>query len=526
MSFGCNAPWSDFAVSSADNRTSVCCRFLGKAPTTFDTGGRVRPLAELWHSPEIQAVRRLQSGHESLSGCSSCPNSIERPQTTRQVYFDYNDTEHLSPGQQANLDLARREFEAGTLEPISLPLRYLLYFSWFCNLSCTICNQLPNRDQMRAALPDDLFEQWREALAVALQVECFGGEPFTIPPAIAFMRKFAADPEMDPVRLRITTNGTLLHKHLDWLKQKRRVTLNVSIDSIGAGYERIRVGGSWEQVRANLLAAQHIAHSEQPEWVVSTNALITKTGIPFLPEFARFHVESGLNTFFQALRFDRGNEEVLYHEDVLAFPGLLKEVEGWRDFFAEAIAILADGGLNGAAEGLSGFYEQLKRSEHHPYYRINPFGLRLAVVEGAANILGLVAGSVGKAETDSIIASPPDIVEGNAGFVSMDPDFGLAIRITFGHGVPSGGIIGLRLAWSLPLPVGSIPCHALFYDMPPFQLLSWKESTSAAERTIDMVIRDTVAARTQIAMVPTMMNAKIGIRNALPDRLEIWIAED
>jgi len=523
---GCTAPWSDLVVSSADNRTSICCMFLGKAPDTFDSGNRVRPLRDLWHAPELQAVRHLQSGGDPTPGCAACIHSIEAPPSRREPYFDFSTQGRLSERQQANLDLARQEAATGSLTPESLPLRYLLYFGWFCNLSCIICNQLPNRDQMPATLPDDLFEQWRDHFAAAIMIDCIGGEPFTIPPAIAFMRKFVADSDLAGVRLRITSNGTLLHKHLDWLRRKERISFNISIDSIGDGYEHVRAGGKWAQVRDNLLAACEIARAERPEWTVSTNALLTRSGVPFLPEFARFHVESGIPTFFQALKPDRGNEEVLYREDILSFPHLLDDLPDWEDHFKQAIAIFETSGQPEAAKGLRDYFDRIRRTRAEPRRNLDPFGRLLGAAEGAEGILGLVVGSVGK-EKDAGIRTSPPVVEGSlAGFTSADPDFGLGLRLNFRGGVPNGGIVGIRLSWPATLPPDIRHCHAIFYDFPPFLLLSWKECRRGDERVVDMVICDTTAARTDVSMVLTMMNARINTRNALPHRLEVWTTDD
>lgn len=526
MRTGCNAPWSDIIVSSADNRTSICCMYLGEAPSTFATDRTVRPLRELWHAPELQAVRRLQAGGEPTTGCGACAHSIEAPASRRLLYFDFHTTDPLTERQQANMALAEREFAAGSLLPESLPLRYLLYFGWFCNLSCIICNQLPNRDQMPATLPDDLFEQWRDHFAAAIMIDCIGGEPFTIPPAIAFMRKFAAAPDLASVRLRITSNGTLLHKHLDWLKQKDRISFNISIDSIGDGYEHVRAGGKWAQVRDNLLEIRRIARTERPHWTVSTNALLTRSGVPFLPEFARFHVESGILAFFQALKPDRGNEEVLYREDILGFPRLLDDTPHWEDCFQQAITIFETSGQPDAARGLRDYFERIRRTRAEPRRNVDPFGRLLGAADGAAGILGLVVGSVGKERDAGIRTSPPDIADSLAGFTSADPDFGLGLRLSFKGGVPNGGIVGIRLSWPALLPLGTLYCHAIFYDFPPFLLLSWTEYRRGDERVVDMVICDTAAARADVSLVLTMMNARINTRNALPHRLEVWVSDD
>lgn len=55
-------------------------------------------------------------------------------------------------------------------------------------------------------------------------------KPFALPEAISFIRQFAADPDFDTVTLAVHTNGTLHHKHMQSLRQKRKLTVCVSLD--------------------------------------------------------------------------------------------------------------------------------------------------------------------------------------------------------------------------------------------------------------------------------------------------------
>ena len=517
---GCSAAWSDLIVSSADNRVTNCCNFFGPAPATFGADGKVRPLAELWNSPEVMAIRRLQSGGQHTAGCTGCAHSIETAPGQRLPFFEFTSIDPLNGAQRANMERAIRLRQSGALHLDTLPVRYVLFFGWFCNLTCTICNQVPHRDHMAATLSDDLFEQWREQFATAIQVECIGGEPFTIPPAIAFMRKFAAAPDMEPVRLRVTTNGTVLHKHLDWLKGKERVSLNVSIDSVAGAYETIRAGGTWTQVRDNLLRVRDIIATSHPHWRLDTNALLTRTGITALPDFARFHVDNGIGTYFQTLVFTRGNEEALYREDVLRYPVLLDGLPGWRDSFAEAIAIFEGGGQPEPAATLRTLLDQLNGGRTEANQRIDPFERLLARVDGAGEILRLMVGSVGSDHAQ------PSMDGDMAYYSSTDNNFGLVARINFQGGVPGGGdVIGLRLTWPSRLPPGSLRCHATLPEGHGVVLKSWTERRDGDDFIIDMIAHNTMPPGTDVPLLIALMNAGLDSRNVLPVRLEVWVPE-
>ena len=492
--------------------------YMGDAPTTFSADGALTSVMDKRNSPQLQAVRRLQAGGVATKGCEACFFSITHPADRRPVYFDYDTQGSITARQQANLDLVRHEFETGAVELRSKPLRYLLYFSWFCNLSCVICNQLQSRDHKPDTLPDDLYDRWREDFADALLVDCIGGEPFTIPPAISFLRKFAADTELAEVRLRLTSNGTLIHKHLDWLKAKHRINFNISIDAIGAGYESIRIGGKWEQLRANLLAIRDLRRTERPEWFLGTNALVTKTGIPHLADYARFHVEEGISTFFQVLKLDRGNEEALYREDVLTYPSLLEDVPDWDDCFTEAADIFERGGQTDVTVALRGFRDRLRHAVVEPCRSVDPFVQKLADISGAENIQRLIVGNLGQSGPQA------QRIEDLAEFSSPDPDFGLVARLNFQGGVPGGGVIGLRLSWPDHIPDGTRYCQSVVYDLRPFQVLRWKEYKAEGRRIVDMVILSQSAPGQDASLMVSLMSAGAKHRNILPTGLEVWTA--
>src|SRR5262249_19020492 len=125
------------------------------------------------------------------------------------------------------------------------------------------------------------------------------------------------------------------------------------------GFENIRVGGKWSLVERNLLALKEIIAKERPEWFLATNALVMKTGVPYLPEFARWHVRHNIQTHFLDFINFRGTEDAFYAENLLDQPQLLDDVRGWEENFREAIELFHAAGHTPASASLQHFYDRL-----------------------------------------------------------------------------------------------------------------------------------------------------------------------
>jgi hypothetical protein len=348
----CSAPWYELNISAPDNIVSACCYYAGDKDPWLDEPADIKAY---WNSRAFQQVRRINglTPPEGSNGCSSCFYFQNR--TEGAQYFDFDDAmsqADLSDAQRTNLARARDDFAGGLVEVTSTPLRIYANFGFACNLSCTMCHQVPRRNENRRQVSANSLLAWREALESAVDVTVIGGEPFALPEAIKFIRSFIADPAYDAVRLTICTNGTVHHKHMDTLRRKRKLSMAISLDSIGEGYERIRVNGKWDLVERNILEFIETQRKERPEWSLQTNALVQKTGIPLLPRFAAWHAKHRIITSFYDFINSRGTEDACYSENVLNNPHILDDMPGWEEYFHEAVEIFRKAGLTVAADTL------------------------------------------------------------------------------------------------------------------------------------------------------------------------------
>lgn len=361
----CTAPWYELNISAPDNIVSACCYYAGeKEPWSEETTS----IDTYWNGPRMQMLRRLQArltaaGNEPTAESHGCSNCFYFENTRPgAAYYDFSvePLGVLSDAQRKNWQLARKEHAAGFERVECTPLRLYMNFGFACNINCIMCHQVPRRRDNRRQVYADNILAWRDALKAALSVVVIGGEPFALPEAIRFLRTFIPDPDFDAVRLDIHTNGTTHHKHMDLLRKKRKLHICVSLDSISKGYEHIRSGAQWDLVERNMMMIKEAMQTDRPEWGLTTVGLMLKTSVPFLPEFAAWHVKHDIRTGFYDFVNAPGVEDTYYRENILNNPEVLNDIPNWQHYFTEAAMIFRDGGHGYAADNLDNYVGRIE----------------------------------------------------------------------------------------------------------------------------------------------------------------------
>lgn len=450
----CSAPWYELNISAPDNIVSACCYYAGDKDPWLDQPTDIR---SYWNSRAFQEVRRVNGlvPPGGSNGCSTCFYFQNRTEGTQ--YFDFDaaiSRADLSNAQRANLVRARADFTNGVAEVTSTPPRIYANFGFACNLACTMCHQVPRRSENRRQVSASSVLAWREALESAIDVTVIGGEPFALPEAIKFIRSFIADPAFDAVRLTICTNGTVHHKHMATLRQKRKLSMAISLDSIGEGYEHIRVNGKWDLVERNILEFIETQQREKPEWSLQTNALIQKTGIPLLPRFAKWHAQHGIMTSFYDFINSRGTEDAFYNENVLHNPHILDDMPGWEEYFHEAVGIFRQAGLAIAADTLD-LYRSRVAAAVAKYRDSAPDHSRISLANAWEPLVGLtgatdlskqLAYSLGSSTGPSLLGE----IDGTLGFTAMRGGDHVATEFIDLNVAADMGALRARCHWSNP----------------------------------------------------------------------------
>lgn len=173
-----------------------------------------------------------------------------------------------------------------------------------CNAKCVMCWQALRREETersewRTEVKADMVEAALErhwSTLTSIELVSFG-EPLLNP---QFRRMVAAVRCANsrrgsgrPILLNLITNGSLLHRFIGDLCEVPGY-MTVSIDAAHEElYERIRVGLSWQQVRANLeLAARYPRRHLDRK--VGVNFTAFEMNVHELPDMARLCVETGV----------------------------------------------------------------------------------------------------------------------------------------------------------------------------------------------------------------------------------------
>lgn len=517
----CSAPWLELNISAPDDRVSACCYYAGATDTYAALSERNEPLATTWNQPHLTELRRAHDGRGDgpmVPGCADCA-LFKSILNQSQVYADLDAlaaAPDLSPRQRANARLAAEDFAQGRHETTATPLRIYLNFGFRCNLTCAHCMQVARRRKDEDQITYETVRRWWNDLPAALDLTLIGGEPLAVPAAVRVLREFIADPAMAAVRLTLMTNGTLVHKHMRTLLDKERLSFAISIDSVGAGYETIRRGGDWTVLRDNLLTIRRTIGQSRPHWTLATNAHISRTGILHLAEYARFHVDNDIATYFHQLWRFRGVEENDYRENVLAYAHLLDDIADWRERFHEAEAIFAKAGRATNAEELATVRQTLETVEE-----TSPRRLRHRQESPVASFAGAMLGQ-------ALIVhgpQPPSLEQTETGlsFACTDIFQGCHLDVPLDAEAASADFV-IRAQWRRSTDNSAqSPCVLASGGHSYFHLLDWREINDIDGLTKEMVVRPRADAPQPPTFLRVMLAAAaVERRNRLPDRIEIF----
>jgi len=523
----CSAGWYELNISAPDNVVSACCYYHGGKEPWLD---EYKDLRAYWNSAEMQRLRLLNSGKtlgtllsKARSGCAGC--HFYENKTAGTGYYDFSrEPADLDVRQRENWLAAKSDFEQGRLRVSSLPLRIYANFGFGCNLTCGACIQVPHRKNNRRQVLADTILRWREDFRSILDFSIIGGEPFALPEGLKFIRAFIDDESLAAVRLSVFTNGTVHHKHWDLLRRKEKLSLTISLDSIGTGYARLREGGNWEIVERNMVDFLDLARKDRPQWRISTNAMMTKTGIRSIPEFARWHVRHQVGTWFYDFISTPGNEDFYNVENVLRYPQQLDDMPEWRERINDAICIFDEGKRPGEAASLRHYLGRLERAvaetaERRRIFLAAPAGDRwrpLLVNTGAQDVAASVA-----IESAEPAGNPLSIVDAGAlVFTQTRVGDSACTRFVNLKPVAAPSMVRATLRWYRRQPEIRA-AHVMLQDSQGNLRETFRQTSDTDLGTQTVIVYDlTDQVRVRLVATPTGEDA-----SALPDEIVLECCE-
>lgn len=231
----CAAPFTSLHLDALGD-VRACCQNswyrLGHIPD--------QSLDDIWNGALADDLRRRLAAHDLSAGCDACRAG--------------------SPDAERGIPYARQFDHLAPLAHDRWPVQLELALSNRCNLACTMCSGVYSSTirAQREHLPplvspygDEFFEQLRPFLPHLERIELLGGEPF-LSPEVHRLVDLLDELDLRPL-LHVTTNGTIWTPWVEDLLARHHVDITVSVEgSTAETFEAVRVGASFEQVRANL----------------------------------------------------------------------------------------------------------------------------------------------------------------------------------------------------------------------------------------------------------------------------------
>ena len=248
-----------YAELGPGGEVSPCC-YLGLSYGNI----RSAPLAKIWNGPQAQELRAsiLDGSYRfcDASRCAGMQKALRQAQDTAPEPGPRYQTPYELFLRQELRGTQHAWIEAWTPETgAPLPGIISLDDDCSCNLSCPSCRSAP---RALAAAESARLEPVHQELARLLDAAggelwlCGAGDPFASRAYSTLLKGF--DPAQFPrLRLRIDTNAMLLTPAM-WNQTlgrypERVSLLAVSVDAAEGGtYERLRRGGDWGRITANL----------------------------------------------------------------------------------------------------------------------------------------------------------------------------------------------------------------------------------------------------------------------------------
>jgi sulfatase maturation enzyme AslB (radical SAM superfamily) len=344
----CHEPW--YELNTMYNGRMACCCYYNGPASVLDLD-RWPDLFSYWNGDFMRKVRAEVVGTiPENSGCRGCVMYKYRTlEEFRQQFKSPYSWDGYSSAQRENRERAMENFTQGKLVVDHVPLRFYFNFGVTCNIACIMCCQTPERPSHKTLNADRLLA-WKPHMMKSEMISVIGGEPLVLPEAIKFIRAIARDDDYETVRLEIFSNGLNLDKFLDELTAKKRISLCVSLDGIGASYEHIRAGSSWARVERNMLAFKEMAAKKGLPWRLMTANIVMKSSLATIDELARWHVQHDIPPNFVDFMNFPGVEETYFKENIFAYPDLLAEVPDWGQRLDAAIHIFTKKEWYGTAD--------------------------------------------------------------------------------------------------------------------------------------------------------------------------------
>jgi sulfatase maturation enzyme AslB (radical SAM superfamily) len=266
-----------------------------------------KTIRDVWNSRKARHIRRKMYQGQWKTICSPvCPNIQYFKRWNRPIHSDRTDTsDYITPFLLDELK-EKKDF----LE--SSPTVFALSNSKVCNLSCIMCERKSQKDNPRLVkrTMDDIITHLPKARKLVLTGM---GEPLARPDTRDLLINFRNSNPF--LKFDIITNGLLLPQYWEDIKHQRYHDLLISVDAATKeSYERIRTGGSWENLLKSLALVRENMNTFHS---VTLNMTVMRQNYREIPAFIDFADSFGFHVSFQRIRGKHGDQNFFEDGDAM-----------------------------------------------------------------------------------------------------------------------------------------------------------------------------------------------------------------
>lgn len=335
----CLQPWLEMQIHY-EEAVGCCCYYRGDRTKSVFDSNNPKNLIEHWNGDFLQHMRRVVLSNDIEDTCCyGCQYLNYMPSTSSKDVFKIPESfnSRFNERQIANYRRAIENRLAGKVVVDSYPVKYFLTFGLACNLRCVMCCQEDMRRNDNRLLNSSIFEDMRDYLMLAHEIDVIGGEPLLLPGSVEFIKKVANDSDFEDVKISLFTNGTLLDRYFDFLKKMKRLGIVISLDAEGFNYEYIRQGATWSKVASNILHLKKYALEQGLDWTFNIACVIMKSSIGVVDKITQWCAENDLPIHFVPVI---KSPRIFNTEDIFMNRKLLEEVPLWEEAINRAIGLL------------------------------------------------------------------------------------------------------------------------------------------------------------------------------------------
>ena len=282
----CVAPWVNITLDQHGTLLPCCKtrRDNNETNSIYDAGS----IRNAWNSDLMKEIRKKLARHEWHDVCKQCKYLHERGMNSYFSLF------HWLANIDEDIDYSREDGSADFNVKI-LDIR----FDNKCNLACRMCGPKASTAWYKDAIilqdksiPSPPFVSLADRINIvdqiidlseSLEAMCIiGGEPLMSDQHWETLTRLA-DMQRTNIWLMYNTNLTSLtyksYNALDVWSKFKKVTVNVSLDSIGGRNSYIRHGSDWDQILQNITLVQQLPNVE-----IKIHSTVTALSVFELPD--------------------------------------------------------------------------------------------------------------------------------------------------------------------------------------------------------------------------------------------------